>query len=140
MVAHYIIIQLDVHLFVYMVTVCGCKQLAYCIVVSILLKHFFVFQELDLHTIGVDQDVWYYSVSHDEPYKAENEERMITFYTWDFAGQVCKQSVIYTPSLNHCVTHQYRKSIMPLISAIYLEKLYTFFAGVPQMALMGLWN
>ena len=44
------------------------------------------FLELDFQqTIGVDQDVWYYSTSHDDPC---SEEKMITFYTWDFAGQV----------------------------------------------------
>ena len=46
-----------------------------------------------MYTIGVDQDVWYYSVSHDEPYRGESVEKMITFYTWDFAGQVCKESI-----------------------------------------------
>ena len=55
----------------------------------------FVFLELDFkQTIGVDQDVWYYSISHDDPYRGDNEERRITFYTWDFAGQVRKLNVL----------------------------------------------
>ena len=29
---------------------------------------------------------------------------------------------------------------MPLTSVICLGKLYMFFAGVPQMVLMGLWS
>ena len=52
-----------------------------------------LFKELDFkQTIGVDQDVWYYSITHDEPYRTESEQKMITFYTWDFAGQVHKGS------------------------------------------------
>ncbi|XP_065918588.1 leucine-rich repeat serine/threonine-protein kinase 1-like isoform X3 [Dysidea avara] len=40
------------------------------------------------HTIGVDQDVWYYSKSQDEPARDESSvHKLITFYTWDFAGQ-----------------------------------------------------
>ena len=63
-----------------------------------------LFKELDFkQTIGVDQDVWYYSITHDEPNRVEGEQKMITFYTWDFAGQVRKES--FASVFPHMITH-----------------------------------
>ena len=59
----------------------------------IYLQHFYCDLGVQ-HTIGVDQDVWYYSKSQDEPARDEcSVHKLITFYTWDFAGQV--SSIMY---------------------------------------------
>ena len=60
----------------------------------IYLQHFYFGLGVQ-HTIGVDQDVWYYSKSQDEPARDESSvHKLITFYTWDFAGQV--SSIMYS--------------------------------------------
>ena len=54
-------------------------------------------------TIGIDQDIWYCTKSKDV---SNSESIGITFYVWDFAGQVSRYNYDNGVTIHTCCTQE----------------------------------
>ena len=84
-------------------------------------------------TIGIDQVIWYCTKSKDV-----SDTIGITFYVWDFAGQV--GGYIYDNGVTIYTLAVYRRNTQPLISVLSLTILSMCCVGGHVMEKMAFMN
>ena len=87
-------------------------------------------------TIGIDQDLWCYKKNRDVVRGISNTIS-ITFYVWDFAGQVGRYNYDTVQLYTHTI---YRRNTQLLISVLSLTGVSMCCVGGHVMEKMGFWS